>query len=114
MTNTSILTLDSVTFTLPDGRQLFTDLNESFDQRRTGLIGRNGVCKSVLAHILAGRLLPSAGRCRAFGRIHYLSQRCRCPEAHTGRQLYTGRFRYGGRVLERARAPGATTIPRGP
>ncbi len=48
MTNTSILTLDSVSLTLPDGRQLFTDLNETFDHRRTGLVGRNGVGKSLL------------------------------------------------------------------
>ncbi|EPJ2812130.1 hypothetical protein ACTHGN_005258, partial [Pseudomonas putida] len=46
MTNTSILTLDSVSLALPDGRLLFSNLNETFDQRRTGLVGRNGVGKS--------------------------------------------------------------------
>ncbi|MGF6593087.1 ABC-F family ATP-binding cassette domain-containing protein [Pseudomonas sp. 2835] len=74
MTNTSILTLDSVTLALPDGRLLFSDLVETFDQRRTGLVGRNGVGKSLLAHVLAGRLPPSEGRCLRRGRVHYVGQ----------------------------------------
>ncbi|MDD1015676.1 ABC-F family ATP-binding cassette domain-containing protein [Pseudomonas rubra] len=74
MTNTSILTLDCVTLALPDGRLLFSDLVEAFDQRRTGLVGRNGVGKSLLAQLLAGRLAPSAGRCLRNGRVHYLGQ----------------------------------------
>ncbi|WP_422422407.1 ABC-F family ATP-binding cassette domain-containing protein [Pseudomonas sp. GZD-222] len=81
MTPVSILTLDSVAFALPDGRQLFTDLNERFDQRRTGLVGRNGVGKTVLAQILAGRLQPSAGHCRTVGRVHYLGQQLASPDA---------------------------------
>ncbi|MDD2109164.1 MULTISPECIES: ATP-binding cassette domain-containing protein [Pseudomonas] len=74
MTNTSILTLDSVSLALPDGRLLFTDLSETFDQRRTGLVGRNGVGKSLLGQILAGQREPSSGQCRRLGRIHLLDQ----------------------------------------
>ncbi|KIY42565.1 ABC transporter ATP-binding protein [Pseudomonas sp. 10-1B] len=74
MTNTSILTLDSVTLALPDGRLLFTDLNETFDQRRTGLVGRNGVGKSLLGQILAGQRQPSSGQCRRLGPVHLLNQ----------------------------------------
>ena len=74
MTNTSILTLDSVSLALPDGRLLFTDLSETFDQRRTGLVGRNGVGKSLLGQILAGQREPSRGQCRRLGRIHLLDQ----------------------------------------
>jgi ATPase subunit of ABC transporter with duplicated ATPase domains len=48
MTNTC-LTLESVSYMLADGRILFQNLNEVFDQRRTGLVGRNGAGKSVLA-----------------------------------------------------------------
>ncbi|MCE0824725.1 hypothetical protein LVQ78_01510 [Buttiauxella sp. A2-C2_NF] len=53
MTNTYIA-LESVEFTLPDGTPLFTQLTETFDTRHTGLVGRNGVGKSVLSQILAG------------------------------------------------------------
>ncbi|AJA15690.1 ABC transporter ATP-binding protein [Pseudomonas putida S12] len=74
MTNTSILTLDSVSLALPDGRPLFSNLNETFDQRRTGLVGRNGVGKSLLGQILAGRREPSSGHCRRLGLVHLLDQ----------------------------------------
>ena len=74
MTNTSSLTLDSVTYALPDGRLLFSNLTERFDQRRTGLVGRNGVGKSILARLLAGQLPPTQGHCHRHGRVHYLAQ----------------------------------------
>ena len=73
MTNTC-LTLEGVSFTLADGRVLFHDLHEVFDRRRTGLVGRNGVGKSVLARLLAGELAPTAGRITRGGSVHYLSQ----------------------------------------
>jgi ATPase subunit of ABC transporter with duplicated ATPase domains len=70
----SILALDSASFILPDGRTLLSDLTEQFDTRHTGLVGRNGVGKSVLARLLAGELGPSSGRCLRTGKVHYLSQ----------------------------------------
>ncbi|MGD6354411.1 ABC-F family ATP-binding cassette domain-containing protein [Xanthomonas citri pv. citri] len=69
------LTLERVAYVLPDGSPLFSDLNIHIDQRATGLVGRNGVGKSVLARLLAGELLPSAGRCVRSGSVHYLPQR---------------------------------------
>lgn len=74
MTNPVFLTLQGVSFQLPDGRVLFSDLDEAFDSRRTGLVGRNGVGKSVLARILADELVPTGGRCLRGGRVHYLAQ----------------------------------------
>lgn len=73
MTNPS-LTLESVSYVLPDGRTLFTNITEHFDRQPTGLVGRNGIGKSVLARILAGSLEPSAGRCVRSGSVHYLAQ----------------------------------------
>jgi ATPase subunit of ABC transporter with duplicated ATPase domains len=74
MTNPG-LTLDGVTYVLPDGRTLFSNLSTTFDQRHTGLVGRNGVGKTVLARIIAGKLVPTAGRCARSGEvIYYLSQ----------------------------------------
>lgn len=61
MTNPVSLALHGVTFQLPTGEPLFRDLNETFDERRTALVGRNGAGKSVLARIMAGVLAPSAG-----------------------------------------------------
>lgn len=73
MTN-PFLTLEGVSCVLPDGRTLFSDINEHFDQRPTGLVGRNGVGKSMLARLLAGQLEPSAGRCLRSGKVFYLAQ----------------------------------------
>lgn len=52
----------------------FSDLTARFDGRLTGLVGRNGVGKSVLAQMMAGLRVPSAGHCRRVGRVHYLPQ----------------------------------------
>lgn len=74
MTNLVSLTLQGVSCQLPDGRVLFSQLHEQFDRRPTGLVGRNGVGKSVLARILAGERAPTAGRCVRVGTAHYLAQ----------------------------------------
>jgi len=74
MTSPVSLTLQGVSCQLPDGRVLFHSLNAQFDSRRTGLVGRNGVGKSLLARILAGELPPSSGRCLRVGRQRYLPQ----------------------------------------
>ncbi|KQQ47604.1 ABC transporter ATP-binding protein [Duganella sp. Leaf126] len=68
------ITLDGVSYSLPDGSVLFSDLHEQFNQRPTGLVGRNGVGKTVLARILAGQLAPSSGRCIRHGAVYYLAQ----------------------------------------
>lgn len=74
MTTTALLTLEGVSWQAPDGSLLFSQIHENFDARRTGLVGRNGVGKSVLARILAGQLQPSAGRCLRNGSVGYLAQ----------------------------------------
>lgn len=73
------LALESVSYVLPDGRTLFSDLNETFDQRRTALVGRNGAGKSVLARMLAGQVPPTTGRCLRSGSAHYLAQQASPP-----------------------------------
>ncbi len=68
------LTLHGVSYTLPNGRPLFSNLCCSFSSQRTALVGRNGVGKTVLARILAGELPPGCGGVTCAGRIHYLPQ----------------------------------------
>ncbi|ARS52550.1 ABC-F family ATP-binding cassette domain-containing protein [Kushneria konosiri] len=78
MTN-PCLTLEGVSCLLPDGRPLFCDLNEHFDARPTGLVGRNGIGKTVLARILAGDVAPSSGTCLRSGLVYYLAQQVSVP-----------------------------------
>ncbi|WP_058912940.1 ABC-F family ATP-binding cassette domain-containing protein [Entomohabitans teleogrylli] len=73
MINPSI-TLEGVSFILPDGRTLFSDLNAQFDARHTGLVGRNGVGKTLLARIMAGSVSPTRGRCICNGKPGWLAQ----------------------------------------
>lgn len=73
MTNT-VLTLEGVSLVLPDGRPLFSHLCAQFDARHTGMVGRNGVGKSLLAQILAGLVIPTSGNCSGSQKVRYLAQ----------------------------------------
>lgn len=68
------LTLHGVSYMLPNGRPLFSNLCCNFGSLRSALVGRNGVGKTVLARILAGELSPGCGSVTRAGRIHYLPQ----------------------------------------
>ena len=74
MTHATCVTLEGVSYQLPDGSPLFSDLNLHLDQRHTGLVGRNGVGKSVLARLIAGDIAPTTGRCLRIGKVYYLAQ----------------------------------------
>lgn len=84
---TPYLTLDNVSYVLPDGRTLFSNLSAQLDIRRSALVGRNGVGKSILAQLLAGLRQPSSGQCLRQGRIHYLAQQRNFPPDVTLAQL---------------------------
>lgn len=74
MTMPASITLSSLSFALPNGRVLFSDLNFSFNQERTGLVGNNGVGKSTLLKLIGGELAPSSGAVSVTGRIGVLRQ----------------------------------------
>ncbi len=75
MTDSPHIALERVSFRFADGATLFEVLSEVFDNRHTGLVGRNGVGKTVLGRLLAGELQPSEGHVLRQGRIVYLPQR---------------------------------------
>ncbi|MFI8478961.1 ABC-F family ATP-binding cassette domain-containing protein [Pseudomonas sp. NPDC078700] len=79
MTHT-YLTLDSVSYALPNGRTIFSNLSVQFDQRKTALIGRNGAGKSLLGKIIAGQLAATSGRSVQAARVFYLAQQITTPE----------------------------------
>lgn len=68
------ITLSDLSFALPDGRVLFSELSLSFIPERTGLIGRNGIGKSTILKLITGELSPSAGKITISGTTGVLRQ----------------------------------------
>ncbi|MFN4211135.1 MAG: ABC-F family ATP-binding cassette domain-containing protein [Devosia sp.] len=68
------VSLHQLSWSTPDNQPLFTALDLSFGQHRTGLIGRNGTGKSTLLRIIAGLIPPSAGSVTIQGSIGMLEQ----------------------------------------
>ncbi|MDR2256238.1 MAG: ATP-binding cassette domain-containing protein [Arthrobacter sp.] len=58
---TPSVVLDSVSFSFEDGTEVFDSLNATFGGGATGIIGPNGLGKSVLMRLIAGELHPAAG-----------------------------------------------------
>ncbi len=68
------LSATSLSFSWPDGTEVFDDLRMTVGPGRTGLVGTNGSGKSTLLRLLAGRLTPTGGAVTASGAIGYLPQ----------------------------------------
>lgn len=68
------VSLTGLSWSTPDGTPLFTDLTLSFGAGRTGIVGRNGIGKSTLLHLIAGDLHPAAGEVRVTGRCAMMRQ----------------------------------------
>lgn len=66
--------LDSVSFELPDGKPIVTDISAAFPSGHTGLIGDNGTGKSTLLRLIAGLLTPTAGSVHVSGTVAHLAQ----------------------------------------
>ncbi|MHA6575258.1 ABC-F family ATP-binding cassette domain-containing protein [Pseudomonas yamanorum] len=69
-----LVSLQHVCFQFANGETLLDDLNLSFDRTPTGIVGRNGAGKSVLAKLIAGRLAPSSGTLETCARLAYVPQ----------------------------------------
>ena len=80
----SCVTLRQLSYSTPDHKPLFTDLDLSFGPRRTGLVGRNGTGKSTLLKLVSGNLVPSSGSVSLAGRMAMLDQ---SPGGTTGRTV---------------------------
>jgi ATPase subunit of ABC transporter with duplicated ATPase domains len=57
----ALIEVTGATIATPGGRPLFDGLNLQLSQARVALVGRNGVGKSTLLGVLAGRVEPSEG-----------------------------------------------------
>lgn len=69
-----LVSLQHVCFQFANGETLLDDLSLSIDYTPTGIVGRNGRGKSILAKLLAGVLAPSSGTLDGKARVAYVAQ----------------------------------------
>lgn len=69
-----LVSLQHVSFQFANGETLLDDLTLSIDYTPTGIVGRNGRGKSILAKLLAGVLAPSSGTVDGKARVAYVAQ----------------------------------------
>ncbi|MBK5534332.1 ABC-F family ATP-binding cassette domain-containing protein [Pseudomonas sp. TH08] len=70
----ALVSLNQLVFQFDNGETIFDALNLKFDHLPTAIVGRNGVGKSVLARLIAGQLLPTAGTVVSSVSVNYVSQ----------------------------------------
>lgn len=71
----SIIVVRELSYHLPNGRDIFSELNFSLDASLTALVGSNGVGKTILGRLLAGDLVPTGGTVRREGPVTLVRQR---------------------------------------
>ncbi len=69
-----LVSLQHLSFQFANGETLLDDLTLSIDHTPTGIVGRNGRGKSILARLIAGLLAPSSGSLNGPGRVIYVAQ----------------------------------------
>lgn len=82
------VSLFDLSWSTPDGRALFSGLDLSFDGGRAGLVGRNGVGKTTLLKLIAGTLVPQAGKVSVEGRLGFLRQTVQVAPGETIADLF--------------------------
>lgn len=70
----SSISLSGLSCIKPDGKPLFTTIDFNFTGERIGLVGRNGVGKTTLLHVIAGDVFPHAGHVNVSGTIALMRQ----------------------------------------
>ena len=101
------ITLSKLSWSTPDRRNLFSDLDLSFGPERTGLVGRNGVGKTTLFKLIAGEVLPASGSVATSGKLAVLTQSSTQVSAETVADLFGATPALA--LLERAERGDATS-----
>ncbi|WP_193099226.1 ABC-F family ATP-binding cassette domain-containing protein [Burkholderia sp. Z1] len=70
----ALVALHHVSLRFDDGVTLFDSLDLSIDRTPTGIVGRNGIGKSLLAQLIAGRRAPSSGTIDRHTPVVYVAQ----------------------------------------
>ncbi|WLG25947.1 ABC-F family ATP-binding cassette domain-containing protein [Pseudomonas lurida] len=70
----TLVSLQHLSVQFANGETLLDDLSLSIDHTPTGIVGRNGRGKSILAKLIAGVLPPSSGTLNGPSRVTYVPQ----------------------------------------
>ena len=70
----ALVSLQHLSFQFANGETVLDDLTLSIDHTPTGIVGRNGQGKSILAKLIAGRLSPSSGTLNRPANVAYVAQ----------------------------------------
>lgn len=65
---------DGLSWNKPDGTNLFNNISFTCGTEISGLVGNNGIGKSVLARIICKEIIPSTGSISTIGNITYIPQ----------------------------------------
>lgn len=82
------ITLSNLSWSTPDGRPLFSNIDLSFGPERVGLVGRNGVGKTTILKLVAGDIQPQTGSVSVQGRIGMMRQSVQVDEGATVADLF--------------------------
>jgi ATPase subunit of ABC transporter with duplicated ATPase domains len=77
------ITLSKLSWSTPDGHPLFTDLDLSFGDGKSAIVGRNGVGKTTLLKLITGELVPRTGTISVDGTVATLRQAVQVDEHET-------------------------------
>ncbi|MFC0686566.1 ABC-F family ATP-binding cassette domain-containing protein [Novosphingobium clariflavum] len=70
----AMLSLANASWSAPDGTPVLSGISIDFAAERCGVVGRNGVGKSTVLHLLTGALTPDRGRVTRAGSIGTMRQ----------------------------------------
>lgn len=70
----ALVCLQHLSLRFANGETLLEDLNVSIDHTPTGIVGRNGRGKSILAQLMAGLLQPTSGSLKVPAHMAYVPQ----------------------------------------
>jgi ATPase subunit of ABC transporter with duplicated ATPase domains len=76
---TTHISVEHLTYAVPDGTEIISDVSCVFPRKRIGLVGDNGVGKTTLLRIILGRLAPTKGKVIVDGTVGYLPQDLKVP-----------------------------------
>lgn len=68
------ISASALAWVTPDGHAILGGIDLQLGRERVGLVGRNGVGKTTLLHLLSGARQPAAGKIAITGRVHLMRQ----------------------------------------